>query len=708
MPVAARLSGPTSHRHADASERTPTGKRLDIQGLRMVAVVAVVANHLTGKPVGGFVGVDVFFVISGYLITGRLLRMLGTANPAAYFGTFYQLRARRILPAAITVIGLTIVASHFVFDRGRAHNVTVDGLWAMIFWANWHFAANGTNYFQANGPISPFQHYWSLAVEEQFYLAWPVILLLVGYVVGLFERDHLRARNTRLVAGAIAAVGLCALSWWWGVGQTSAHPTSAYFSSLTRAWELGVGALLACATPLLRRSPAALATTFSWAGLVSILVSLFVVRDSAGFPVPWAALPVAGSALVIIGSAVGEARNIILTNRVSVFLGDISYSIYLTHFPFVVILGALMPHWQHLYWAAVILGTLGLSIASYYFIEEPFRSFSTGIHKNLDRAGVAALAFCVGALGIYVCQPAKPIAYVDAAPVKTQQVSSDPSVAAPSKKLAAALDDAVQLTSFPALTNASTVDDDNAMFNDWSPCEGNGTIRQSCVFSPASGTNPHKVALVVGDSIALSYLPAIRGALVPQGWTVVGIALEDCGAADVQMTLNGSTTPWSACDRQHAFYAAAAEKTHPRLVIFSSATGTPARMYPPGSTIDDYERGMAKTLSTFSSPGRKLLVMSPPPRPGNLQSCDVAGNTPQDCFGHPTSADDALGSADSAAAEAEGAAYLNTADLFCTQDLCPAVVGATAVTYDGIHMTPSYAAMIAPSLRASLKRLHLT
>src|SRR4051812_10360575 len=188
-------------------------KRRDIQGLRMVAVVAVVLNHLTGHPKGGFVGVDVFFVISGFLITGHLLREHGK-NGTISLLDFYKRRIRRLFPAALTVTVLTLVAGYFVFSAERFKTTATDAVWATLFGANWRFINVGTDYFQAAGPVSPLQHYWSLSVEEQFYVVWPVVILTALLIAGRLAAKRTSARSAAaflsgaLLTGASLAIAV--------------------------------------------------------------------------------------------------------------------------------------------------------------------------------------------------------------------------------------------------------------------------------------------------------------------------------------------------------------------------------------------------------------------------------------------------------------------------------------------------------------------
>ena len=216
--------------------------RDDIQGLRAVAVLLVVLAH-AGVPflAGGFVGVDVFFVLSGFLITGILLAEAEARGRISLLD-FYVRRASRILPAAALTLVVTDVAAHHLLNFVRARETVSDSLWAAAFGANIHFAREGSDYFAQGQPPSPILHFWSLSVEEQFYLVWPGVLAVV---VCLFA---LRRRTLLAVVTAAAVASLA-----WSILETRSSPIDAYFSTFARAWELALGAALAIALPRLER-----------------------------------------------------------------------------------------------------------------------------------------------------------------------------------------------------------------------------------------------------------------------------------------------------------------------------------------------------------------------------------------------------------------------------------------------------------------------
>jgi peptidoglycan/LPS O-acetylase OafA/YrhL len=345
-------------------------KRADLQGMRAVAVLTVVANHLFDFPPGGFVGVDVFFVLSGFFITGILIRER-TETRGFSFQQFYIRRVKRILPSALLVLMVTIIGAYALFPAARAKGTLVDALYAAVFAANYRFQALGADYFQRDLPPSPVLHYWSLSIEEQFYFVWPFLLVAIFAIT----RRHMVRGNPRVrqwgLFGAMSLVIAASLAW--AMYLTATDPAAAYYSTFTRVWELGIGALLAIAGPWLTRIPSALRTWLAYVGLTGVLGSLFLITESVHFPAPWAALPVLSTALVIASFHGAEVRGMApLTNPVARYFGDTSYTLYLWHWPVIVLLLAVLPRGPLFYIVALSLA-FGLTAITYHFYEKPIR-----------------------------------------------------------------------------------------------------------------------------------------------------------------------------------------------------------------------------------------------------------------------------------------------------------------------------------------------
>lgn len=331
----------------------------------------VILSHLFDWPHGGFIGVDVFFVISGFLITGSLLHVLEKTGRIS-FVDFYRKRIRRIMPAAVLTLIVTCLLSFAIFATRRAESTLMDAVWAFLFMANWRFAFQETDYFAASGPVSPLQHYWSLSVEEQFYVFWPLLILFIGILA--VRRSWSSSRRSLVAVGVLGAVVLA--SFIYSILETTASLGWAYFSTLSRVWELGIGGLLAVLAPYFQRIPESARPVIAWTGLVAIGGSAFLISEENGFPGPWAAVPVLGAALVIGAGVSGEHRTLgFLTNRVSTYMGDISYSLYLWHWPVIILLGAVMDVGLYYYLSAILL-MFGFSIAAYHFFEDPIRKSS--------------------------------------------------------------------------------------------------------------------------------------------------------------------------------------------------------------------------------------------------------------------------------------------------------------------------------------------
>ncbi|WP_454618381.1 acyltransferase family protein [Bradyrhizobium cenepequi] len=347
--------------------------RPDIDGLRAVAVLSVIAFHYGGLLPGGFTGVDVFFVISGYLITSQLTHDI-RAGTFSFLG-FYQRRIRRILPALIVMLAVTLLAGRFLLMPGDYKTLAASAAAAAFGVSNFFFLFN-TDYFAQASELMPLLHTWSLAVEEQFYLAWPLILLLI--VAG---------RKQRHVAGfviALTVIGFIASLLW-----LDQYPKAAFFVVLPRAWELLIGAALVFLPALPRRLGAATAL-----GLALLVIGFVQIREGS-FPGFAALLPCGGAALVVwpkerptrADQWLGALRPI----------GLISYSLYLWHWPVWVFYRFYINSGTPLIEEAIALTMVSTAIAflSWRFIEQPLRKLSWQPLRTVQ-AGLAACAaiFC--------------------------------------------------------------------------------------------------------------------------------------------------------------------------------------------------------------------------------------------------------------------------------------------------------------------------
>lgn len=348
------------------------GFRPDIEGLRAVAVIAVVLYH-AGIPGigGGYIGVDVFFVISGFLITGLLFREASTTNTVA-LGRFYGARARRLLPAAAIVGTVTAIGAAAVLPPLQARSVFLDGVASALYVGNYRFALRGTDYLTADAP-SPFQHYWSLGVEEQFYLVWP--LLIIAVAASVRRVRPLRA-TPRPVPYAVVLALIGAASLVAGVLWTRTSPSWAFFSLPTRAWELAAGGLVALSIQQWRRLSLRTASIAGWGGLALILLTCTQLNAHTPYPGTEALLPVLGTALIIGGGAVtgGLGPGRLLCRPAMRAIGRISYSWYLWHWPVLLLMPALLgePAGLPARLSATAVSA-GLAVLTLHLVENPGR-----------------------------------------------------------------------------------------------------------------------------------------------------------------------------------------------------------------------------------------------------------------------------------------------------------------------------------------------
>jgi peptidoglycan/LPS O-acetylase OafA/YrhL len=686
----------------------------------MVAVLAVFANHLWHWPRGGFVGVDVFFVISGFLITGNLLRTANDTGTVS-FKTFYWNRVRRIVPAATVVLVLTYLASVLVFLPFRAHHIGVDALFAFIFMSNWWFAVHDTNYFAASDSVSPLQHYWSLSVEEQFYFVWPALIFLISLVVARQAWSH--AHRMLLAGGVMGAV--IAASLGWALYETATFPTWAYFNTFARIWELGVGALLATAVGLLGRIPDIVKPLLSWAGLALIIASLVLIGDdSVGFPAPWALLPVAGAALVISAGVDGEPRfQAFLRNPVSTYIGDFSYSLYLVHWPVIVIFGALMDVSGSFY-VMVLALSFGLSIASYHFVENPLRRadwdklraarreiargrFRPG--RSTQYAALAAVMLVVVGLFAYTQRPdahRQPTLPPDAANVATvSEAPAGPTMGPLTSALHDEIVTALKATDWPQFDPPlESVVDGPAVVPEVAACASpKPPAAEACTWgSPTAATR----AVLIGDSVAETYLGPLHDIALNSGGElqVHNEAQWACYFSD-DLIAGKDQAVVDACRARKQRAADYINATKPDVVFISHSyqpktiSGTDHKILP-----REWADSLRTFVDTFRANVNKIVLIAPMPNGVFIGDCyGKRSSTPADCISRVSENWRAMARAEQDLAKSIGATWVDSRAWFCINEVfCPSFVGKTLTMHDNLHMAQAYGQKIEPVILESL------
>lgn len=666
-------------------------------------MIVVVLDHLVGWPSGGFIGVDIFFVISGFLITGLLLREYEKTGRIS-FGNFYRRRIKRILPASTAAIAVTLLGAFLVFGAARFVETVKDGVAAALFSANWRFAAAGTDYFRAAGPVSPLQHFWSLSVEEQFYFAWPAVMLLVLTLVVRRGGDR---HHARLGAGVV--IGLISLaSLAWALWETQALPTRAYFSTFSRTWELGAGAALAFAAPLCGRLPDAVRPVIAWLGIAMMGGSLFLIDASSAFPAPWALLPVTGTVLVILaGTGADRHRFIVpLTNPVSGYLGNISYSLYLWHFPVIIFAGAVFVERSALFYLGCTAAMLLAAVFSFHLVEDPVRrsawlsgpgrtTGTTAFGAGFKRAAVgAAVTVLVTAAALpFVPAQQKDIQLVGALPEDVSPETAD---------LQEQIRTALGSTEWPDLT--PTIDE--AMAGAEAPpevteCGGIGPlVVEDCTWGdPAADRH----AVVVGDSIAMTWVSPLREALgADQGWDVTSLGTFGCTFTDLLIE-NPEPEVVEACEDRKSQAVDAINELEPDVVFIANTYEPrfPASWDQP-MTPQEWQESMQAILARFSDSVDRVVFLTPPPLFTDITDCYSKIAEPSYCAGTIDPQWRTFATAERELADTVGASFIDSELWFCAEDWCPSFVGTTPTKRDLVHMTPAYQLKVAPALRAEL------
>ena len=731
------LSGARKSPEGNPATPSPAGthrvsrQRRDIQGLRALAVVAVILNHLFERPAGGFVGVDVFFVISGFLISGLLVREVA-ASGRIDFGAFYARRARRILPMALLVVVVTVAATYLLYNSARGASVRTDGIFAALFAANWHFAAVGTDYWQTDGVVSPLQHYWSLAVEEQFYLFWPWLIIAAAFI-GMRTG---RRSPTAVTAGLMALVA--AASFGYALWQVTAAPTWAYFSTFTRTWELAAGALAALALPLFGRLDARLRSAMAVTGLMMILASLFVVHPDSGIPAPGTALPVFGAVLVIAGGTGHTPRSmLLLTNPVSQYLGQISYSLYLWHFPAIILLRVFFPESGTAYALAVLSVTTVLSVLSFHLVEDPMRRSRLfgRAGTTRDPGGRQALSnwapprwkpVALAGQGVFTAvlavvlllNPAGPgggstsgASLATAAGTSTEDTEEGTPAGAgsaakqePAEEVAGAVSAALAAREFPEFSPSVESLGTSAWIKEVNS-DGCAEITASNFDGCAQGPpTPVKTVAVLGDSYAIAWMPGIRAAAESANFRVIPLTKGQCPAASVQVTRDGGTD-YPECAEHREWALAQIRDIKPDLLILADADNTLSRLASgtggdgTPSAVDEVQGGLSDTIAAVQDSVGEVLLLAPPPAGRNLQDCVTRVGSPTDCVSAVSQQWRQMQQAQEGAAGSTGARYVATDRWFCdASGACPGFVGSTPVRVDTSHITPAYARFLAPVL----------
>jgi len=710
-----------------SSKHLATRRRRDIQGLRAVAVLLVALDHAgVGFLKGGYVGVDVFFVLSGYLITGLLVSGAHKIPPShsqrgrlrharEYFSDFYARRARRILPAATLTLVVTDLAASGLLNLERAHQVLVDSLYTTFFVANFHFASIGTNYFTMGQPPSPLQHFWSLSVEEQFYLVWPLLVAIALVGVAIRGRRDLSQRRLRALGSVAVVVTVASLVYAvYATHHSATAATAAYFSSPARAWELGLGAVLSLNVRRLARLSSVLLMLIGWLGIAAILVASIFYSASTLFPGLPALLPTVGAAAVIAAGLRADqsplAPSRILSLRPFRYVGDRSYTFYLWHWPVLILATEHVGHNLSLTTNLLLLAcAFVLSIVTYALFENPIR-------QTVKLRGSAALAFWPAAIFAVVFVSSihwsdyRDAVNVTRAYVRPQVLKEAPETSLvsnteparsgwrPSSPTSLVEAVAAVRTSrpLPSPLSPAALELTNAEYQPPAGCLGAlvGARSSICSFGD---TSSKKLLVVFGDSHANMWMPAILHFAQGEGYDVRSIMKSGCTPAE--WTVHGG--PYAECAAWYRWGVAQVRALDPSLVFVGASYNN-----------EDNEgiAGIYAFGASVRSSVQRIVVIGDPPVPSDQEQ------EPTDCLlsSHATMGrcsykeepwQTAITTSAESATRDFGGVFVDTVPWLCYQSICPMVVGHTVVKLNRGHITSRYAEELAPLFTSALTHL---
>lgn len=680
--------------------------RPDIQGLRAVAVGLVLLYHagLTWLP-GGFVGVDVFFVISGFLITGMLVRQ-SMKNGRIDLADFYARRIRRILPAATVVLIFVALVTLVLLPRTRWEGIGAEIIASAFYVVNWLMAGE-TDYLNAEQAASPLQHFWTLGVEEQFYIVWPALLIGLLWLAlrGRKKDANPEAQRNRIQRLLQVGVGLAIVpSFIWSVYYTHTNPEPAYFVTTTRLWELAIGAAIAVFAVQLEKVPDRIGYLLQGGGLIAIVCAGVFFNAGTVFPGYAALLPTLGAAAVIIGGMSGRATTgfaVVLNTRPMRWIGDLSYSLYLWHWPFVVfatyLAGGDLP---------VLYGLFVVSIAiipawlSYRYIEGPFRDWQRLKEKSVRalRAG-GSLMVTTGVCGIIVLVAANHLAQQNTETAEAQQprgaqvVEEEPEAVEPVEEV-----DAYS----PDVTGAQ--DDVADVYDDGCFVGQADSDVDTCVYGDPDAD--YEVA-VIGDSHAAHWIPALESIAEENGWKLTTYTKSACALNSV--AVNYKDSYYDSCYAWNDEVMDEIQGSDAPDHVIVSATSYPAADesdVPDGVETGDIADGYADTWTQIQDEGIGMTAILDTPRlEFDVPEC-VAVNEDSltECSEERSEALKASAYHEMKdAAEASGTETVDMTEMFCSSDSCSSVIGDVLVWRDQHHMTATYAASLTDSLHGELR-----
>lgn len=673
--------------------KTRSGLRADIQVLRAVAVMFVVLFHLwPGLVPFGFVGVDIFFVISGFLITSHLIGAAIRDGNISLLA-FWARRIRRLLPAAFVVIFVTSLGVFLWQSQSLWHGYVRQAIASTFYYENWILAADSVDYLNSHNTPTPVQQFWSLSVEEQFYIVWPVLIMLALLLV----KARTRIRSVQQWAFIILGIAVVA-SLSWSIYLGAIGDKSGYFSTFTRAWEFGLGGLFAIAVPLFRRLRVNFARVLALAGWAMLAASMVLISPATSFPGYAALLPAAGTALVIAGGTRSARLDHDMPRWLLpvFFLGEISYSLYLWHWPAITLFPGIFGSLPS---ATAKLGILVFCVLvawlSTRFVERPVQRWAPLASTAPWRTFVVA-AFAAG----LTLTPAMVASATLDARLTAQQNVRSASVQDTCFGAASSLDTKrCSTVTWPVLTPDPAVSRED-LPTEANACKTDTLDVKHCRYGAIGA--PIKVALV-GDSHAGHWFPALKKLADDNGFELDIYLKSSCTFLVAQRSpLFQNCSTWS----EKVIDRLSTDATYNFVVVNSLAANLADEVDKGKVARSAAIEGYLSTWTRVSEMGAKILVIRDTPHmredtaacvashQASPASCDV---TLAESFAYPDLEAEA-------GADVPGVSVLDFSSVMCSS-VCHPVIAGAVVFSDSHHMTATFSRSFVPVLTERLQKL---
>lgn len=660
-----------------------------IQGLRALAVLLVVVYHFwPNRLTGGYIGVDVFFVISGFLITGQLARELRSSGRIG-LPAFWAKRIRRLIPASLLVLAVSVLLATFIMPLAYLPASLIDVSASSLYFQNWSLALGSVDYLSSASKTIA-EHYWSLSLEEQFYVFWPLVLL------GAFSfavKAGIQRRWGVLVAVVLL---LSVLSFGLSIWYTAVNPAQAYFVIFTRIWEFGAGALLVLAAKRSHRGW--LNNLLGFGGLIILGISAYKLQASSPFPGWLALFPVLGT-VAILAMAQGKrwySASGLLSLRPMRFIGDISYSLYLWHWPLIVV-APFIVGWGLSFVNRVILflACFVLAWLTKKFVEDPARRWKYFTTRK-PRYTFGWMLVALGAMGLLLLGSfSLQFPKYQAAATELSQVASNPPACFGAEVMTGCdnpeLADAIIPS--PGFGNADLPGNKECFI------QLNNSDVVTCEFGSTDPAAP-RVALI-GDSHAYQYIDAVIAQADKNGWALTTYLKGACPWTETVMQSSNPAFAASCAKWKQGVASSLAEQTVPYDAIITTALSE--SLVESAGTVDAASSGLIEGWSTQAK-GTPLVVISDNPVFEEDPNKCLSISTPADCAVSRSSSLLKVDPLVSAAHAYDKATLLDLRSLFCGEQKCWVVIGGADVYRDQDHLTATFANTIGPFIAESVNK----